>query len=193
MSILSGDDKRFFAENGYLTVPEAVPQSNLEAAVEAICAFLWVDRNNLHTWHRLDLGHNGIVPLHHSQAFWDNRQHPRVYEFFVEILGVRELWVTMDRASFKPPFRSESPTRRDDSPLHWDRDPYDAKGSWAQGLLYLTDTATDQGAFQCVPKIHRLADRWTSKLDEDDFLVPKKKIDESEIVKVPGRAGTLIL
>jgi hypothetical protein len=127
MNTVSDDEKRFFVENGYLTVSEAVPQANLAAAVDAICAFLAIDRDNPDTWYRLDIGDNGIVPLHHSQAFWENRQHPRVYEVFSEILGVRELWVTMDRASFKPPFRSEWPTRRDDSPFHWDRDPCDPK------------------------------------------------------------------
>lgn len=92
MSTLSDDDKRFFVENGYLTVSEPVPESNLEAPVDAICAFLGIDRNNPDTWYRLDLGQNGIVPLHHSQAFWDNRQHPNIYDAFSKILGARELW-----------------------------------------------------------------------------------------------------
>lgn len=132
VAILSQTDHAFFTENGYVTVPEAVPQSILEASVEAICAYLGIDGDNPNTWYRLDLGQNGIVPLHHSQAFRDNRQHPRVYEIFSEILGVRKLWVTMDRASFKPRIRGEWSTRRDDSPFHWDRDPFDPRGSWVQ-------------------------------------------------------------
>jgi hypothetical protein len=99
--------------------------------------------------------------------------------------------VTMDRASFKPPYRSESPDRRDDSPMHWDREPYDPRGSYLQGVLYLTDTASDQGAFQCVPKIHRLPERWNSKRD-DGILMPEQT-PAGEIVTVPGRGGTLVV
>jgi ectoine hydroxylase-related dioxygenase (phytanoyl-CoA dioxygenase family) len=99
----------------------------------------------------------------------------------------------MDRASFKPPFRNEWPTRRDDSPFHWDRDPLDPSGSFVQGLLYLTDTAAEQGVFQCAPRIHRSPHQWALSGNRAGFLVPKEEIDESEIVRVPGRAGTLIL
>jgi len=192
MTILSCADRVFFAENGYLAVPEVVPEKNLEAAVSAICEFLRVNRDDPATWYRLDLGSNGIVPLHHGQAFWDNRQHPRVYQVFSELLGVRELWVTMDRGSFKPPYRTEWPERRNDSPMHWNRDPRDPRGSWVQGLLYLTDTSADQGAFQCLPKIHLSPDQWTLKQDEEGFLVPEE-VNTSGIVTVPGRAGTLII
>lgn len=192
MTILSEEQHAFFVENGYVTVSGVVPPENLQAAIKAICEFLKIDSDDPNAWYHIDLGPNGIVPLHHAQAFWDNRQHPKVYQVFSELLGIRELWVTMDRGSFKPPFRREWPELQDDSPLHWDRDPHDPRGSWIQGLLYLTDTSAEQGAFQCVPKIHRLPDRWASKLDEDNFLVPKE-IDESEAVNVVGAAGTLIL
>jgi hypothetical protein len=191
-TILTAPDRAFFVENGYLALPAAVPEENLAAAIRAICEFLRVDRDDPLTWYRFDLGANGVVPLHQHQAFWDNRQHFGVYQIFSELLGWRELWVTMDRASFKPPHRADRSDRRDDSPMHWDRDPLDRRGAYLQGLLYLTDTAADQGAFQCVPKIYRSPEHWNSKRGADGFLVPEK-FDAAEIATVPGRAGTLVV
>jgi hypothetical protein len=189
---LSDADHVSFIENGYVAVPSVVPQKNIDAAIDAICEFLKVDLEDPRTWPRLDLGANGVVPLHQHQSFWENRQHPKVYQIFSELLGRRDLWVTMDRASFKPPHRAERPDRRDDSPLHWDREPRDRRGRYLQGLLYLTDTADHQGAFQCAPEIYRAPDRWRSKRDAEDFLVPEE-IHSDEIVRVSGTAGTLIV
>ncbi|MBV7329935.1 hypothetical protein KFU94_17165 [Chloroflexi bacterium TSY] len=46
MTILSEKDWAFWEENGYVVIPSAVPQENLDALVETIWAFLEMDPSN---------------------------------------------------------------------------------------------------------------------------------------------------
>jgi hypothetical protein len=54
MTVLSDTDRAFFADNGYLAVPAIVPEENLEAAINAICEFLQVNRDDPETWYPLN-------------------------------------------------------------------------------------------------------------------------------------------
>jgi hypothetical protein len=191
MPILASVDHALFHAHGFLVVPDVVPQQNVRAAIDATCTFLGVEREHPHTWYRLDLGENGIVPFHHHQAFWNNRQHPTVHQVFSELFGTAHLWVTMDRPSFKPPFRPQYPERRDESAFHWDLDPREPRGLALPGVLYLTDTSADRGAFRCVPQLYRALDSWWARHGELWFA--ESEIDPQQIVRVPGRAGTLII
>jgi hypothetical protein len=191
MTMLSDADHQFFEGKGYLAVPGVVPEDNLQAAIMAICMFLGIERDNPDTWDHLDLGENGIVPFHHHQAFWNNRQHPTVHQVFSELIKTPKLWVTMDRASFKPPFPPQYPERWDDSDFHWDLDPQEPRGLALQGVLYLTDTSGDQGAFQCLPQIYCSLNSWLAQHQELQFA--ESEVGTHQVVRVPGRAGTLVI
>ena len=52
MRVLSKQDWDFWNENGYVVVHNAVPQENLDAAVDAIWEFLEIDRENPEDWYR---------------------------------------------------------------------------------------------------------------------------------------------
>jgi ectoine hydroxylase-related dioxygenase (phytanoyl-CoA dioxygenase family) len=58
------------------------------------------------------------------------------------------------------------------------------------GVLYLTDTAAEQGAFRLVPGFHRRLDAWLDDLGEQD---PRSLDLEDEAVPIAGRAGDLII
>jgi hypothetical protein len=191
MAILSEADHAFFAEHGYLTVPDVLPPENLQAAITTICEFLGIHQEEPESWYRKKLGSNGIVPIHHPQTFWNNRQYPKIHQIFAELYGTEKLWVTMDRASFKPPFRSQLFQRRDDSLLHWDVDPKKAKNLSIQGVLYLTDTEANQGAFECVPAAYRFLAQLLQDHKKVRFLKPEA--DQKDILGIAGRAGTLVL
>jgi len=57
-------------------------------------------------------------------------------------------------------------------------------------VLYLTDTAADQGAFRCVPGFHRRIDAWLDGLGDAD---PRKVDLSDEQHMVAGKAGDLII
>ena len=103
MAILSDKDWTFFKQNGYVVVPNAVPQENLDAIIAGVFEFLEMDSTDREGWYREPLRTNGMAEMYHHQAMWNNRQHPRMHQIFTEIWGTEKLWVSIDRISFKPP------------------------------------------------------------------------------------------
>jgi hypothetical protein len=151
-------DKRHFQEYGYVVLKSLVPESVCAAARAAIASYLGVSAEEPATWYRHRIRGHGIIPLHHAQAFWDLRQHPAVHAAFAALYGTEKLWVSVDRASFKPPTRGHEHAYHHE-PFHWDGDPRRRQLS-IQGLVYLTDTSPEQGGFCCVPQFYRQLDDW---------------------------------
>lgn len=179
--------KAELAERGYVVVNDVVPKPLCESVIEAVSSFLGVDPGDASTWRRTH-GH-GIVPLHHHPALWHLRQHPTVHAIFAELYGTSSLWSSVDRASFKPPAGDETVRA---SALHWDADPRQARETAGyQGLVYLTDTADDQGAFCCAPDIYRQLAGW---LEAHRSNVTAALAEETpKAVRVGGGAGSLLI
>lgn len=183
-------DQRGLQEKGYIIVPDLVPEQLLQPAIKAITDFLDVNLEDPATWYRKNLGSNGIVPIHHHQAFWDIRQYEPVYRLFAELFNTEGLWIRLDRASFKPPWRPEHPEEKDDSRIHLDSHPEKVFLPRYQGILYLTDTEDNQGAFCCVPGLYQ---REQTTLNRKSLLFTDEELKDHDIVNLGGKAGTFIL
>ena len=205
MHVLTDEDKAFWEENGYVIVKDAVPQENLDAMVQAIWDFLEVDGSDPGNWYhhpprerqddtdRSPISSAGMVEMYQHQAIWDNRQHPRVYGAFKDIWDREDLWVTLDRANMKPPIRESNPEWDFPGMIHWDVDTsQDPIPFGVQGVLYLTDTAEDQGGFQCVPGFHNTFEEWV-KTQPDDRNPRRPELDGLEVKAIPGKAGDLLI
>jgi hypothetical protein len=164
MRALEERDLLFFRDHGYVVVHDAVPPALCRAAAEALWAFLEMDPDDPDGWYRYP-ARPGVttVEMYHHQALWDIRQFPRVYDVFVDILGEERLWVSIDRASFKPPRHRRHPEYDFKGFIHWDGDPAvlsTLRVLVLQGVLCLTDTDERMGGFQCVPGHHRRLEEW---------------------------------
>jgi hypothetical protein len=196
MPVLTPEDHTFFADNGYLVVPNSVPQENLEAMVAGVWRFLGMDPNNPEDWYRPPLTRGCMAEMYQTQEMWNNRQHPKLHQVFSEILGTEKLWVSFDRCNMKPPARPEHPEYDHKGFMHWDMDvsnpPFSFRG--VQGVLYLTDTAANQGGFQCIPGAHKLLDEWmfARKPEERNRGLDMEAMGLTA-TPIVGKAGDLVI
>lgn len=192
MSILSGDDHAFWEENGYVVVPNAVPQENLDRVIDVTWEFLEMDPNDPETWYTLPGWHSrtGMVQLFQHQALWDNRQYPRVHQIFSELFGTEKLWCSLDRVNMNPPARADWDYQ---GFIHWDFDPTTWPiGLRVQGVLCLADTDEAQGGFQCVPGSHRQVPEILAR-QKPDAELRRPDIGDMPVKSIGGKAGDLII
>jgi len=195
----------FFRNNGYVLVKNAVPKNLCQNAVSRIFEFMGQTPSNPDVWYDPPAGmdryfeeqNRGMLPFFHDQSLWDIRMHPRIYEIFSELLGLRELWVSLDRVNMKLPKRAGFSSLNTGF-IHWDTDTSDLKfpirqpSGKMQGVLYLADTSADQGGFQCVPEIYRNLEEYiNSQPPNRDPRVPD--ISGYDVLPVPGEAGDLLI
>jgi hypothetical protein len=205
-SILKEDDHRFWEENGYLVIPNVVPEPLRNGVVGAIWDHLGVEGDQPQDWHRVSPGGGdesaalitrggGVRISSHHQALWDTRQYAPIHQIFTEILGTEKLWVSFDRVNMKPPVHPDHPEWESDGlSVHWDLnvEKLTAVPLTVQGILYLTDTDEDQGGFRCVPGFHRRFDRWRQTLPPGGNAgrPPFEKVD---LAPIPGKAGDFLV
>ena len=199
LRVLSEEQWKFWIENGYIVIKQAVPKVQAQATADFLWEFEEKDPQDSSTWYTApraemkmkELTGTGMVEVYNHQHLWNNRQMPRVYEAFADIWGTEELWVTIDRANLNFPMR-EGHTYK--GFIHWDYDP-ETKPQNVQGVLALADqTDENMGGFQCIPWLYRNYDTWKLTQPEDrNHFQPDIKGLEDKIVKVPLEAGDLLI
>lgn len=187
---LSPEDLASWEENGYVVVHDAATQDGCAAVVEAICEFLHMDLNDPNTWYNGPQGHSIWVPLLRHPAIESNRNSPRIRRAFEQIWNRTDLWMTVDQCGMNPP---EQPGWRFPGPfMHWDTSLELPIPFGVQGLVYLTDTIAEQGAFTCVPGFHRRIESWLASLPEGANPREQNLAALGEL-PIAGRAGDLIV
>ncbi|MFT5088127.1 MAG: ectoine hydroxylase-related dioxygenase (phytanoyl-CoA dioxygenase family) [Candidatus Latescibacterota bacterium] len=203
MAVLSKEDWSFWQENGYVVIPNAVPQENLDRMVETIWQFLDMDPDDSETWYKYKpytrddrsspISGAGMVEMYQHQALWDNRQHPKIHQVFSEIWDDEKLWVSLDRANMKPPARDDRPEWGHQGMIHWDVDTSEQPIRFGvQGVLYLTDTAENQGGFQCVPGFNNTFEEWV-KTQPEDRNPHQPDLADLQVKSIAGKAGDLLI
>ena len=203
MAVLSKENWSFWQENGYVVIPNAVQQENLDRMVETIWQFLYMDPDDSETWYKhkpytrddrcSPISGAGMVEVYQHQALWDNRQHPKIHQAFSEIWDDEKLWVSLDRANMKPPARDDRPEWGHQGMIHWDVDTSEQPIRFGvQGVLYLTDTAENQGGFQCVPGFNNTFEEWV-KTQPEDRNPHQPDLADLQVKSIAGKAGDLLI
>ncbi|AMO58661.1 hypothetical protein GZ77_17825 [Endozoicomonas montiporae] len=176
------------ASEGYIVLPEIIPRQLCNDVIDVITSFTGANLSKPDSWYDKELGHNGIVPVHQHQAIWNVRQQPAIHQAFAKLLASEKLWVRLDRLSFKPP--QQQPEAFDKRNIHLDF-PYQKITSLRlQGILYLTDTAENQGAFCCVPELFKQPDVLKKK---EDLWFTEEELEGYEIKNIAAKAGSLVI
>jgi ectoine hydroxylase-related dioxygenase (phytanoyl-CoA dioxygenase family) len=197
LRVLSEDDWKFWKENGYIVIKNAVSCEQAQTTANFLWEFEEKNPDNAETWYAppraemqmKELTNTGMVEVYNNQYLWNNRQMQSVYDAFVDIWGTEKLWVTIDRANLNFPMRAGFEYK---GFIHWDYDP-DTKPVNVQGVLALADqTDENMGGFQCVPELFRTYDTWklTQPETRDHF---KPDVSGFELKKVKMQAGDLLI
>ncbi|WP_216593891.1 phytanoyl-CoA dioxygenase family protein [Thioflavicoccus mobilis] len=187
--VLSPEEMAFWEENGYVVLRRAAPAEDARAAELAVWEFLGKDPKRPETWY--DTEHLFWTPLFRHPALDRNRASPRIHKAFAQVWGTENLLVTVDRASLNLPLHKDGIDRSGPSGLHWDASIAQPMSFGVQGILYLTDTPAEQGAFQCVPGFHHRMGEWLAGLPPG--TAPRTAALDLEAVPVAAGAGDLII
>ena len=113
-----------------------------------------------------------------------------MHEAFSQVYDNHKLWVSVDRASYKPRLSERAEASRGDSnSIHIDRPVLDTSEFAVQGVLYLTDTPEDQGAWEYVPELYQQIKAG----DVTSFNPRTDSLEGYEVKRVPGPAGSLVI
>lgn len=187
---LTAKELAFWDENGYVAVHDAVAAGDRDAAAAAIYDFLDADPGDAKSWYGNKFGKSIWVPLLRHPAFLANRQAQRLIKAFAQLWGREDLWATVDQGGFNPPERED--WKFPGPYVHWDTSLAEPHCFGVQGILYLTDTPADQGAFSCIPGFHRTLEQWLKELPASED--PRQAIRRHPGLKpIAGKAGDLVL
>lgn len=187
---LTADELAHWDEHGYVVVHDAVDSANRDAAAAAIHEFLEADAADPDTWYKSKYGKTIWVPLLRHPAFLANRKSPRLVKAFAQLWGREDLWSTVDQGGFNPPEREG--WKFPGPHVHWDMTLAPPHCFGMQGILYLTDTPAEQGAFCCIPGFHRELENWLRKLPAGTD--PRKAVtDHPGYTPIAGKAGDLVI
>ncbi len=199
LRVLSEEDWRFWKTNGYVIVKQAIPKSQAKETAEFLWEFEEKKAEDTSTWYAppraemkmKELTNSGMVEVYNHQLLWSNRQMPRVYDAFVDIWGMEDLWVTIDRANLNFPSKPDYEFK---GFIHWDYDP-ETRPQNVQGVIALADQIDENmGGFQCIPKLYRNYDTWKTTQPEDrDRFQPDVAEFENDFHKVKLEAGDLLI
>lgn len=190
-NVLSEQDLRFWDTNGYVVVKNAVSKKDCEDTVEAIWNYLKMDPDKSETWYNRHEDQKGLM-LNFSdhKTLNKNRFSPRIKKAYEQLYNSAKIYKTIDKVSFNPPETKDFTFLG--SPLHWDISLKQPITFGFQGLLYLTDCGSNDGAFHCVPGFHNKIDDWLDNLGTNEN--PRNKaIETLKPEPITGNAGDFII
>ncbi|MEO8758656.1 MAG: phytanoyl-CoA dioxygenase family protein [Devosia sp.] len=195
LRVLSKADFEHWQTKGYVIVRDAVEADHVQRLKDLLWAFEEKDPQDPSTWYTpqrrdhimKELNGTGMVEIYNHQALWDNRMTQRVYDAFVDIWDIEDLWVSIDRANLNPPKQVKGPNQN--GFIHWDNDTsLDPLPIGVQGVLSLVKQDGNIGGFQCIPELFYDFDEWvkTQPADRDPMHPDTTGLTITNIEMEPG-------
>jgi hypothetical protein len=161
--LLDAEQLDFWDKNGYVIIKNAVPKEDCDAAIEIICNYIGIERNDPESWYKHHPARQGImVQLFQHEILRKNRNSASIRMAYEQLWQRKDIWLNTDRAGFNPP---ETDLWKFPGPdLHWDCSLTLPIPFGLQGILYLADTEANQGAFTLVPGFQHQIENWLHSL-----------------------------
>lgn len=163
--VLDREQLEFWDKNGYIILKNAVSKEDCDKTIGIICQSIKIERDQPETWYGNHAFRQGImVQLFQDTIIQKNRETAIIRQAYEQLWSRTDLWCTADRVGFNPP---ETADWNFPGPhLHWDVSLSLPIPFGLQGLLYLADTAENQGAFTLVPGFQHRVEGWVNGLPE---------------------------
>lgn len=190
--VLNQADLAHWEKKGYLILKDAVPKEDCAKAVELIYNSIEADPNQPTTWYKDHKLKKGIMVQLFNDPILDKiRFSPKIQMAYEQLWKRGDLMVSNDRVGFNPPETEAFPYQGDG--LHWDVSLKRPIPFGLQGILYLADTAKNQGAFTVIPGFHLFIDDWLNKLGENINPRSREALDAFESESIAASAGDFII
>lgn len=162
-AVLNNEQLELWDKNGYLILKNAVSKEDCDETIELICESIKIKREQPETWYEHHTYRQGImVQLFQHPVIQRNRESAIIRQAYEQLWKRTDLWCTADRVGFNPPQTAEWKFPGPD--LHWDVSLSLPVPFGLQGILYLADTAANQGALTVVPGFQHRIDHWIREL-----------------------------
>ncbi|HWZ03337.1 MAG TPA: phytanoyl-CoA dioxygenase family protein [Mucilaginibacter sp.] len=163
--VLTKEDLDFWDVNGYVIIRGAISKQDCDETVSLICDHLGIERYDPATWYKDHPSKQGImIQLFQHPLLEKNRNSPKIRRAYEQLWKRTDIWVNTDRVGFNPPetelYHFQGPR------LHWDVSIKQPMPFGTQGILYLADTAANQGAFTLIPGFQNRIASWLNNLPE---------------------------
>ncbi|MCU7961820.1 phytanoyl-CoA dioxygenase family protein [Shewanella sp. SW32] len=191
-AVLSESQLNFWQSEGYLVIPQVLTAEQCAATRDFIWQQLGANEQDPTTWYQPhEFMQKIMLQLFRHPQLDANRQVPKIRQVFEQLWQRTDLVMTTDRVSFNPP---ETPTWHFPGPdMHWDM-PLQLPVKFAtQGLIYLTDTGEEQGAFCCVPGFHLKIEEWLLEQSKPDIELQQQDWHRWQVKPIAAKAGDLII
>ena len=191
-AVLSESQLNFWQSEGYLVIPQVLTAEQCAATRDFIWQQLGANEQDPTTWYQPhEFMQKIMLQLFRHPQLDANRQVPKIRQVFEQLWQRTDLVMTTDRVSFNPP---ETPTWHFPGPdMHWDM-PLQLPVKFAtQGLIYLTDTSAEQGAFCCVPGFHLKIEEWLLEQNKPDIELQQQDWHRWQVKPIAAKAGDLII
>lgn len=185
--VLDANDLSHWDEHGYVILRTAIDPALAHETAALVWRIVGATPTDPESWY--GKAQNGIMVQHFQSAQQDAiRRAPRIHKAFAQLWGTTDLWMNTDRLGFNPPTRGD--WNFAGQPLHWDDSLTRPIPFGTQGILYLTDTAAEQGALRLIPGFHHKLDAWLDSLGDSD---PRLVDLTAQAVPITANAGDLII
>lgn len=187
--VLSHDDLAHWQRYGYVIARNLVSEADRKAAVEQILLNQQTTLENQQSWYSTHTSKGRLSDIQ-NPAFERIRANKKVHKAYSQLWQTEDLWPSVDNASFYPPNNDKHLFQGPD--LHWDMNFAHAQTLNIQGIVYLTDTAAEQGATTMVPGFqHKLAD-WLTTLEAGVDPI-KQDLHALGSQPIAGNAGDMVI
>lgn len=164
--VLTQDDLDFWDKNGYIIIRNTISKQECDETIAVLCKHIGIDRYNAATWYTHHPDRQGImVQLFQHAILEQNRRSVKIRKAYEQLWNRTDLFVNADRVGFNPPETQGYPFQGPH--LHWDVSLDLPIPFGLQGILYLADTAENQGAFTLVPGFQNSIAGWINSLPPD--------------------------